>query len=61
MLALLAWLLLLGSLTALTGLTLAALTLIAHILVSLTRAALTWCGFRLPLSPPGWAWFWGLS
>lgn len=60
MLALLTWLLLLGSLTALTGATLAALALTATTLVSLTRAALTWCGFRLPLSPPGWAWFWGL-
>lgn len=60
MLALLTWLLLLGSLTALTGLTLAALALTAATLVSLIRATLTWCGFSLPLSPPGWAWFWGL-
>lgn len=61
MLALLTWILLLGSLTALTGLTLAALALTANILVSLTRAVIAWCGFRLPLAGPSWAWFWGLS
>lgn len=56
---LLTYLLTITTLTALTGLTLLTLTLATLTLLTPIPPTLTWCGYKLPLTKPTWAWYFG--